>query len=357
MAKIALITDTHFGARNDSIQFLKYYQKFYKNVFFKYIDEHKIDTIFHLGDIVERRKFINFITLHQFKRMFIQPMIDRNITFHCIVGNHDIPYRNSNEISAMSELFANQGKHNMHLYWKPEDVIHDGVSIGMLPWINNDNYEECMNYLKDTPSQIIFSHLELSGFEVFNGQIHDVGMARTPFEKFDVVCSGHYHHKSSQGNIHYLGNPYELTWADYNDPRGFHIFDTDTRELTFIQNPYKMFYKVWYDDTNKKVEDYAQMDFTDYADTYVKVIVQNKTNPYSFDIMLDKLYKANPANVSIVDDHKHMDQQSEEEIFNEAEDTLTTLNRYVDGMDTNIDRVKLQRLFAELYTEAQHLEV
>jgi len=257
----------------------------------------------------------------------------------------------------MSELFANQGKHNMHLYWKPEDVVHDGVSIGMLPWINNDNYEECMNYLKDTPSQIIFSHLELSGFEVFNGQIHDVGMARTPFEKFDVVCSGHYHHKSSQGNIHYLGNPYELTWADYNDPRGFHIFDTNTRELTFIQNPYKMFYKVWYDDTNKKVEDYAQMDFTDYADTYVKVIVQNKTNPYSFDIMLDKLYKANPANVSIVDDHKHMDQQSEEEIFDEAEDTLTTLNRYVDGMDTNIDRVKLQRLFAELYTEAQHLEV
>ena len=73
--------------------------------------------------------------------------------------------------------------------------------------------------------------------------------------------------------------------------------------------------------------------------------------------MLDNLYKVNPANVSIVDDNKHMDQETEEEIFNEAEDTLTTLNKFVDGMDTNIDRVKLQKLFAELYTEAQHLEV
>ena len=194
-------------------------------------------------------------------------------------------------------------------------------------------------------------------FEVFNGQIHDVGMARTPFEKFDVVCSGHYHHKSSQGNIHYLGNPYEMTWADYNDPRGFHIFDTDTRELEYIRNPYKMFFKVWYDDRDKNIEDFNKMDFSNYTDTYVKVIVQHKTNPYWFDIMLDNLYKVNPANVSIVDDNKHMDQETEEEIFNEAEDTLTTLNKFVDGMDTNIDRVKLQKLFAELYTEAQHLEV
>ena len=178
-----------------------------------------------------------------------------------------------------------------------------------------------------------------------------------PFEKFDVVCSGHYHHKSSQGNIHYLGNPYELTWADYNDPRGFHIFDTDTRELEYIRNPYKMFFKVWYDDRDKNIEDFNKMDFSNYTDTYVKVIVQHKTNPYWFDIMLDNLYKVNPANVSIVDDNKHMDQETEEEIFNEAEDTLTTLNKFVDGMDTNIDRVKLQKLFAELYTEAQHLEV
>ena len=210
---------------------------------------------------------------------------------------------------------------------------------------------------KDTKAKTLFGHLEIAGFEMSRGIKCEDGFDIHMFKKFDLVCSGHFHHKSNNGNIHYLGSPYETTWIDYNDPRGFHIFDTDTRELTFIQNPYKMFYKVWYDDTNKKVEDYAQMDFADYADTYVKVIVQNKTNPYSFDIMLDKLYKANPANVSIVDDHKHMDQQSEEEIFDEAEDTLTTLNRYVDGMDTNIDRVKLQRLFAELYTEAQHLEV
>ena len=90
--KAAIITDTHFGARNDSKVFLQYFGKFYKNVFFPYLEEHGIKTIFHLGDIVDRRKFINYVTLREFKDIFVQPCIDRGIKVHAIVGNHDIPY-------------------------------------------------------------------------------------------------------------------------------------------------------------------------------------------------------------------------------------------------------------------------
>ena len=97
-------------------------------------------------------------------------------------------------------------------------------------------------------------------------------------------------------------------------------------------------------------------DFDSYEDCYVKVIVQNKNNPYWFDIVMDKLYNANPANVNIVDDHRNIDQQSEEEIISEAEDTLTSLHRYVESMDTKVNKDELNKLFTSLYLEAQNME-
>lgn len=354
--KAALITDTHFGVRNDSSQFLDFFDKFYTNVFFPYLQKHDIRTIFHLGDIVDRRKFINYVTLNEFKRIFVNPVVHGGYDFHVIVGNHDIPYRNSNEINAMQELF---NTYDISIYSTPKDIQFDGVDITMLPWINASNYSSSLKHIEDTKSQILFGHLELNGFEMHIGMKAHDGMDTKPFEKFDMVCSGHFHHKSSRGNIHYLGCPYELTWNNYNDRHGFHIFDSEKRDLTFIQNPYKMFNKLWYDDSD--VSSYEEImnkySFEEYRDTYVKVIVQQKNNPYWFDMVLDSLYKVNPANVSIVEDHKNLDQQSDEDIVSEAEDTLTSLFKYVDRMETEVDKAKLQQLFSSLYTEAQNMEI
>lgn len=353
--KAALITDTHFGVRNDSQHFLDFFDKFYSNIFFPYLIKNNITTVFHLGDIVDRRKYISYVTLREFKRIFVQPCIDNNINLIGIVGNHDIPYRNTNEVNAMNELFK---ENNITFYSEPTEYGFDGCKIALLPWINNTNYSDMMSFIKDTKAQILFGHLELEGFEMYRGMKNPHGMQSALFDKFDIVCSGHFHTKSSRGNIHYLGNPYEMTWNDYNDQRGFHIFDSDERSLTFIQNPYRMFHKVWYDDTDIALEDYlSKFDFDSYKDTYVKVIVTNKNNPYWFDIVMDNFYKANPANLTIVEDHKNLDQQSEEEIISEAEDTLTSLYKYVDKMDTRVDKAKLNQLFANLYTEAQNMEL
>ena len=350
----AIITDTHWGVRSDSKQFLEFFDKFYTNIFFPYLKENNIKTIFHLGDIVDRRKFINYVTLSEFKRIFVQPCVDLGIELHVIVGNHDIPFRNTNHINAMNELFE---KENINIYSEPADIKFDGVDITMIPWIQNTNYKQCMDHIENTKSQILFGHLELSGFVMHLGMTAHEGMDTKPFEKFDMVCSGHFHHKSSKGNIHYLGNPYEMTWSDYNDQRGFHIFNSEKRDLTFIQNPYRMFNKIWYDDVDTDLDTIVgNIDFESYKDTYVKVIVQNKKNPYWFDMILDGLYKVNPIDISIVEDNKHMDQQSDEEIFNEAEDTLASLYKFVDGMETPVDKKKLNQLFSNLYTEALTME-
>lgn len=349
--RAALITDTHWGVRGDSQQFIKYFEKFYNEIFFPYLIENNIKTIFHLGDIVDRRKFINFFTLHKFKKIFIDRLEELDITMHVLVGNHDVPYRNTNGINAMNELFRSP---NIKVYSEPDDVEFGSTSIAMLPWINGSNFKDSMDFVKKTKSPILFGHLELNGFAMYRGMTADHGgMEVKPFQKFDMVCSGHFHHKSSKGNIHYLGNPYELTWNDYDDRRGFHILDSETRGLTFIQNPYRMFNKVWYDDADVVFEDYiASKSFEEYEDTYVKVIIQNKSNPYWFDLVMDKLYSVNPANVSIVEDHKNLDQESEEDIISEAEDTLQILHNFVDGMNTNVDKNELQKLFSNLYSEA-----
>ncbi len=356
MVKAAIITDTHFGVRGDSKQFLDFFEKFYSNVFFPKLIEEGIDIVFHLGDIVDRRKFINYVTLRRFKEIFVKPLEENHIDLHVIVGNHDIPYRNTNEVNAMQELFGDMIP-NIKIYSEPTDVILDDCSITMMPWINNQNYVESMKFIEETQSQILFGHLELAGFSMYRGMKSHDGMDTKPFDKFDLVCSGHYHHKSNNGSIHYLGNPYELTWNDYNDTRGFHIFDTETRELTFIQNPYRMFNKVWYDDAESTLEDIRNQDFSEYTDTYVKVIVQSKSNPYWFDLMMDSLYQANPANISVVEDHRNMDQLSEEEIISEAEDTLQSLHNYVESMNTNINKNELHKLFSSLYTEAVNMDI
>ena len=77
--KIALITDLHFGARNDNQGFANYFQRFYSQIFFPYLKEHNIDTVVDLGDTFDRRKFISFTSLKSAKEMFFEPLAENNI--------------------------------------------------------------------------------------------------------------------------------------------------------------------------------------------------------------------------------------------------------------------------------------
>ena len=319
--------------------------------------EHNIDTIYHFGDTVERRKFINYLTLHRFREMFMDKCSEHNIKLHMLVGNHDIYFRNTNAVNSADELFSSRYD-NLTIYSEATEVEFDGIPLALVPWINSTNYADTMEFLGKTKAQILFGHLELKGFEMYRGIKNDHGMDTAAFDKFDMVCSGHFHHKSSRKNINYLGSPYETNWNDYNDRRGFHIFDSETRELEFIQNPYRMFHKVFYDDTDVKFETLMERyDFSEYKDTFVKFIVQAKNNPYWLDKVLDSLYKANPIDVSIVEDNKHMDLLTEDEIINEAEDTLSTINKCVDRMETDVDKSRLSQLFTSLYVEAQDMVI
>jgi DNA repair exonuclease SbcCD nuclease subunit len=348
--KISLITDLHFGVRNDNSAFADYQEKFYKNTFFPYLKENNIDTIIDLGDTFDRRKYINFVSLDRAKRMFFDPIDENNYKLHTLVGNHDSFYKNTLAINSMNLLAEHYD--TIRIYEKPEVVQFDDLKIVMLPWICAENQEEIFELCNTTDAQVLFGHLELSGYQMYKGQAIHHGMEDGWLRKFDVVCTGHYHTKSTTGNVNYLGCPYEMTWSDFDDPKGFHIFDTDTRELTFIQNPYRMFHKIHYDDSNKNMEQVVNENFDHLAGCYVKVIISEKNNPYWFDIFIEKLEKANPVHVQVVEDHLHLDIESDDEIVSEAEDTLTILHKYIEGLDSNVNKTSLEKTIKDLYQEA-----
>ena len=352
--KIAVITDQHFGARNDSVHFLDFYEKFYRETFFPKIKEEQIKFILILGDTFDRRKYVNFYSLKRTKEMFFDPLQKMGCEVFMLAGNHDTYFKNTNDVNSVDLLLAEYG--NIHVITEPETIYVGPKSIAMIPWICADNYEQTLQFIKDTDSKICMGHFEIAGFAMHRGMPSQDGLDRSIFNKFDYTFSGHYHHKSSADGIYYLGNPYELTWQDYNDTRGFHLMDFWKDEIQFIPNTNRMFHKILYDDKVDTIKEIDGKDLTQYKNTYVKVVVVNKTNPYLFDKFMNNLYNVNPIDISIAEDFTELS-FDDDELVNEAEDTITILNKYVDGIsEDNIDNTKLKNILKELYVEALNTE-
>lgn len=350
--KIALVTDQHFGARNDSKKIADHMQKFYDNVFFPEIDKRKIDTVINLGDTFDRRKYISFTSLKRSKEMFFTPLAERGIHMHVMVGNHDSVYKNTLDVNSIDLLLEEYD--NITTYVQPNVVEFDGSKIMLVPWICDANQEATFVMADKTDAQMLLGHLELSGYEMNKSIVIDHGISDQWLKKFDLVCSGHYHHKSQNGSINYLGTEYELTWSDYDDQKGFHILDTDTRTLEFIPNPHTLFHKVWYNDTGLDMAGLLEQtkDFAKYEGCIIKVVVTNKDNPTLFDMFIEKIEKVDPMHLQVVTDHLHMDLEDDQDIVDEAEDTLTILNTYVDNLEIKNDKIDLQALLRSLYDEA-----
>ncbi len=346
MIKIALITDTHYGIRSDSQFFLDNNEKFFKNIFFPYIDKHKIEHVVHLGDLVDRRKYCNYVTLNRMRTDFLDPLSKRNINSSFILGNHDIYYRETTSVNALTELL---GSYDIHIIDKPSEVGHDGTKILMIPWITTENRKEVYKAIKNTKAQILFGHLELQGFEMHKGVYKEHGDDPKQLEKFDIVCSGHYHHRSIIDNVHYLGATGEFTWSDYNDSRGFSIFDTSTRELDFIPNTFTIFEKIYYDDAGAK-ENLAPPG--GLGDKIVKVIVKSKTHTGMFDTYMSLVEAQGPIDVIPVDDHLNLDLVTDTDITTEAKDTLEIFKEYIQQANTVVDAKALDNFITGLYNEA-----
>lgn len=343
--KICIIGDSHFGARSDSPLFLNYFFKFFDNELFPYLKANNINTVIHLGDLFDRRKFVNFHTLKHVRERFMNWFEDNNVDLHCILGNHDVFYKNTNHLNSPKELFVDCYS-KFHLYEQTTElVVADGTKFLMVPWINEENKSAVIKAIEASTAPVVCGHFELNGYEMISNIKCSSGMEDKFLQKFELVLSGHFHTKSSKGNIHYLGTQYEMTTADLHQDKGFHVYDTETRELTFIKNPHKMYYSIEW--TDKR--DFSDLDPSVYKNTYVRVLVLNKKNERKFDEFIDLLYTGEPASITIIEDIVTKDDENSPE-FDIAEDTLSLINREIEFLESD-NTEQLKEIMRQVYME------
>ncbi len=339
--KVAIITDTHFGVRNDAPEFMVNAGKFLDDIFFPNLETHGVQKVIHMGDLFDRRRYINYATARFTRERFIEPILER-MPMDLMVGNHDCFHKNTNDLNSPEEMYGVYA--DLHIYTKAAEVMLGDTKALYLPWINPETERHSMQMIHNTDAKLCFGHLEPEGFEMYRGYVAPDGISPALFRKFDMTFSGHYHRKSEQNGFHMLGSHGEFTWSDWNDERGFHILDVEKRNLTFIQNPYTMFVKIHYSDD-------AKPEFEDVRGKHVKVIVRSRKDHLSFEAFIESIEKQAPANVQIVDDHLNAGSvvDSLGDIEGE-EDTLTILRKAIGELED--EPAAMEEFIVSIYNEA-----
>jgi len=353
--KIAIINDLHSGARNDLQVFTKYMESYFADEFFPAIDERNVKVLIHLGDLFDRRKFINFYTLSQVRSYFLDELKKRGIHMHIIPGNHDIAYKNTSRLNSLDLLL--EPYENVTIHHHPEVISYDGQRIGLVPWINEENYDECLSFIENNADvDWLGGHFEVNGAEMNAGITCEHGLPASTFKDYELVISGHFHTPSQVGNVWYPGNQIELTWNDYGQDKKFLVYDTETNDFEKILTKSRMFHKVFYDDTDEFELKKRRKEFSSLQDKYVKVIVRNKTSKVKFESFLADLYNHAPYDVTIIESDIELG-LSDEEMNIEAKSTMEIIDMTVENMTIDVDKKDLKQLFHELYNEALQIEV
>jgi DNA repair exonuclease SbcCD nuclease subunit len=351
--KIAFLNDTHAGVRNSSEIFINYQAAFYEEVFFPYCLDNGIKQIIHLGDYYDNRKYINFKALNANRAHFLDNLKKFGITMDIIPGNHDCYHKNDNNLCSLKELLGHY-MNEVNIVMEPRVMEYDGCNIALIPWINNYNYKESMHFIQTCKADFLGAHLELIGFDMMKGIKNQHGMGMDAFKRFEQVWSGHFHTKSTQGNITYLGSQLEFTWADAHDPKYFHVFDTDTRVMTPVHNPVTLFEKIVYDD---KKSGYESAKVKQYTDKFIKIVVVNKTDPYSFDKFVDRINDVGVHDLKIAESFDEFAGMNTSDNNITVEDTTELLDGYVMNVETDLNKDRIKQLMQEVYVEALNLEV
>jgi DNA repair exonuclease SbcCD nuclease subunit len=341
--KAVILNDSHFGYKADSPIVLEYFLKFFEEQLFPYLKENNIKTIFHLGDVFDRRKYVNFRTLNQVRTRFMEPLRDMGIKCIAICGNHDTYYKNNNRVNSLDELVSQYA--NWEIYSEPIEISTTAGCVALLPWINPENEEAAAKFISETTCSVLLGHLELCGFQSIRGIFIEQGYDPKHFDKFDYVLTGHYHVKSSRDNIHYLGTQYQMAFSDVWEPKGFHVFDFSSRELVFIQNPRKLFYTFDYNEDQPQ-----QLDYSTFKDCYVKIFVKKRTKAAPFEKYMDKFYEAGVAELAVTEE---VSANPELVAVDVHKDTLQLLHEELGTInEKSIDKQMLAKIIDEAYNSA-----
>lgn len=332
---IAVVADTHWGARNDHPVLRERMARFHSEVFFPACEARGVKRVVHLGDLFDRRKYVNFLTASACRESFVEALRSRGMRAHVLVGNHDSYYRNTIKQNSVRTLL--DADDCVDVVDAPATVHFDSTEACLFPWVCDENSAEAERLMREGPPSVALGHFELAGFEMYRGSVCEHGMDASALGRFDAVLSGHFHAPSCRGNVRYVGAAGQYTWADAGDARGFHFLCTESGRLEYVPNPIECF---------AVVRPQSASDASEYAGKFVKVVSSEGAEE-----LVAALETAGAADVQTVEGVQTDTAAGVEEVDASAIDTLELVAAHAVrecGGDAAADR-----LARELYAEAE----
>lgn len=348
--KILFLGDLHIGARNCNPNFLKMMQDYFNNELFPYIKKHNITTVIQLGDILDKRRNVDFTISNFLINTFYNFFEENKVHFYSTIGNHDIYYRQSIKIDGPSQLVKNDSF--IHIIKTCKEIIFDNINVCFIPWICDENKKDVLTFIQQHKNKncILCGHFELAGFPIQKGYISDKGsIDLKELSNFMYVLSGHYHSPSQKNNIIYIGTPYELTWSDYGDDKKFLVFDTETKSFESVYTKKKLYHKIIYNDEIFKTLNYEQ-----YKNTYIKVLLTGDYNEGKLNLFLTMLdEKSQPYSIQTIDVREQQQHLVEEISMNDVDNPIEIMMNTIDSIVTDKSLCQtVKNLTHEIYQTA-----
>lgn len=352
--KLLILGDIHIGARNSSRIFRELFREYFKEHVFPLIKQKGINKIIQLGDFFDNR---NSVTLHDIDYIVNEfiPQLEEcgDVKMYVIAGNHDVAYKNTNKINSLSILKSCK---NIVIVDNDIEIVKtNSKNFVLCPWINNENHDQLLNELKKHASSdnVLCGHFEFVGMKMYrNSKLCDHGLDTKDFKKFFAVYSGHFHHKSSYGNVSYLGSLFHLNWQDHGDKRYMHIFDTSSNTLEEIENPYSLFTEL---DFHADIPNLSEVDLKDFTEgQFVKIVINDEYNRVELKDLIHKIEKNKPISVDVIDNNIYSKLMTND-ISHVNNDTNKEIIEYVSMYisDDDGDKDKMLDLFKKIEIEAK----
>lgn len=342
---VAILADLHFGARNNNPFILANQRRFFDRVFFPYLRENSIETIFILGDVFDQRRSVNVGVMDEVADFFFTKLKDFNV--NVLIGNHDTFFKDTNRVNTVEHIMRQHVPSMTLAVDEPVEVTVGNCQISMVPWITGENWGVIAEHIKTTNSNMVFGHFEINGFEMTKGNFCDHGLQQSLFKRFDLVLSGHFHLRSNLGQIHYVGTPVQMDWNDFGSSKGFAVLDCNTKKLSYVNNPKQDFVKVDFPLANPDDAD------EDYSGCFVKISCSHGFKRTELDKFVEKVTSCNPADVQVSE--KPVLVSIDENVATEIEsmETSAAIEATMSALETTDDvRAKLTTLLNEIYAEA-----
>ncbi len=231
--KILYLNDIHFGVHKNNVDFLKSQLSFLNYL----IDNSEYDEVHILGDVFDNRRLVDMYILNEVNEFFLK--------FDCPVyitlGNHDMYMKNDTKINILKYL--RNINPNVVLFDDVTEYTSNGVSILSVPFIHSKQQRNKVKQLiRRKRYDIIEGHFEFDRYVPFGQDKVDLYI-----DKADVLFSGHNHIYSTTMHrglkVVHLGTQFHLNLGEVGNVPGAYIYDTVTKQVSFIENTKSVQYK------------------------------------------------------------------------------------------------------------------